>query len=56
MKGRLSHYLFQGPPGIKGKQGPKGVQGKIVGIPPLFAPCPSPLSHAESEMLPLFLF
>lgn len=34
--------LFQGPPGITGKQGRKGVQGKIVGISNLFASYQSP--------------
>lgn len=29
--------FFQGPPGITGKQGHKGVQGEIVGTSTLFA-------------------
>lgn len=56
LKGLLSYYVFQGPPGNTGKQGPKGVQGKIVGIPPLFAPCPSPLSHANLKYYLSFCF
>lgn len=33
----VANFVFQGPPGIPGKQGRKGVQGKIVGISTLFA-------------------